>query len=252
MDMKKITLLIVCSLLYCSGCTWGLKHRNMRVKSSVAVRDLTSEVAGIAAGIQFFDSSPSTDRFPAGIGVVRLANILHEYTSAPKLTIFPLRGYEAPYWNELFDGTSEVRSVFAIHEKSVRDKYVTIEELWRAADVGSAGLLLVYGYDNASEKDVCQIVGLLYEIPSGTLLAGIKNIATIDDARAQAQNLPRYKRPSTYEDWAFYVDHVAFRGFEKKVKRCVWEMIDRDQASGELRDNPFKDPAPLYRRSASR
>ncbi len=241
------TLLIVCSLLpLLSGCTWGLKHPNMRIPSSLSLSDVTAEIEEIEGEFHRFEKTVSIGRFPAGIAIVRLTKLMDEDTASQRLTISPFRGFEVPYWTGLFDGTPEVRSLFPIHEKSVRDKYVTLPELKEAAHVLNAGLMLVYGYDNTGTEDVCRVFGLLYEMPSGNLVAGITHSATIEDARAAMQDLPSREKPVTSKDWTFYVDHVAFRGFEKNFKKCIWDLIDRDKDTLELKPNPFENYTPLF------
>ncbi len=244
--MMTIRRAISSILILCSGCAIGLNHPDMRIASSLALKDVTDEINTIERDIDYFESTVSVGRFPTGIAIVRLVETTDPDTNRQRLRIFPFRGFENPYWTQLFDGTSEVRSLFAIHEKSVRDEYVTIPELVEASNVLNAGLMLVFGYDNSSFAYSCTVSGLLYEIPSGKLIAGIRYEASINQARKQAALLPKRKWPESAEDWAFYVDHVAFRGFEKKFKKCVWDLIDRDKETQALKPNPFEDAIPPY------
>ena len=240
---------ILCGVLtFLSGCSWGLKHPDMRIESTLTAADLTDRIELGVEELRHVDTAASVGRFPAGIAIVRLAKTLDERTQTGRLSILPLRGFEVPYWSQLFDGTSQVRSLFAIHEKSVRDKYVTLPELCEAAHVLSAGLLLIYGYDNTSTKDTCRVFGLVFEIPSRKLLAGIASRATLADARAAVGELPHRAKPSGADDWAFYIDHLAFRGLEQTFKKCDWDLIDRDHKPEILKPNPFENaklPYPL-------
>ncbi len=237
------------TLLFLSGCTMGLKHPDQRVESALELSDITTEIPRVEADIQQFETAPTVGRFPAGIAIVRVAKILDEENAIERLRIHPFKGYEIPYWGELFDGTPEVRSLYPIHEKSVRDIYVTLPELKNAAHVLNAGLLLTYGYDNTSADDACRVFGLVYEIPSGKLISAIQHRATFVEARIEAQKLPEDSRPVTNNDWKFYVDQVAFRQFEKNFKKCVWHLIDSDQAPEDLKSNPFEDAQPPYPRT---
>ena len=247
MGIVMTTRIAACTILIlCSGCAIGLNHPDMRIASSLALSDITDEIITFERYIEHFEKTVSVGRFPTGIAIVRLVTTTDPETNRQKLRILPFRGFENPYWTQLFDGTSEVRSLFAIHKKSVRDEYVTIPELIEASHVLNAGLMLVFGYDNSSFAYSCTVFGLLYEIPSGKLIAGVQNDASINQARKQAALLPRRKWPVSAEDWAFYVDHVAFRGFEKKFKKCVWDLIDRDKQTQALKPNPFEDAMPPY------
>ena len=245
----KTALASACTLLFVSGCTWGLNHPNQRVESALKLSDITNEIPRVGADIQHFEMAPTVGRFPAGIAIVRVAKILDEENAIERLRIYPFKGYEIPYWVELFDGTPEVRSLYPIHEKSVRDVYVTLPELKSAAHVLNAGLLLAYGYDNTSANYTCRVFGLVYEIPSGKLISAIQHRATFVEARAEAEKLPSRSRPVTVKDWKFYVDHVAFRKFEKNFKKCVWDLIDIDRAPEDLKRNPFEDAKPPFPRT---
>lgn len=229
-----------------SGCTWALKHPDQRVESALKFSDLTTEIPRVGADIQHFEKAPTVGRFPSGIAVVRVAKTLDEESATERLRIHAFKGYEIPYWGQLFDGTPEVRSLYPIHEKSVRDVYVTMPELKNAAHVLNAGLLLAYGYDNTSANYACRVFGLVYEIPSGKLISAIHHNATFVEARAEAEKLPEKSRPVTDKDWKFYVDHVAFRGFEKNFKKCVWDLIDIDRAPEDLKSNPFENAKPPF------
>lgn len=252
-----IRILLIIGWLTClSGC---LNHPDMRVESSVTLADLSGDVHGnadwerIEDGVHALEAAPTTTgRFPSGIAVVRVTKAPDRETGQDKLSILPFRGFEEPYWLELFDGTPEVRSVFAIHKKSVRDETVTLPELWRAAEVANAGLLLVYGYDNTEPEEFCRVIGLLYEIPGGKPVAAIRNTAALADAGVAAEQLPDRAKPATDGDWAFYLDHHAFRGFERHFKTCIWELIDKDQFREELKPNPFENPRPTYPRVGRR
>lgn len=214
----------------------------MRVKSNITVADLNAEIKDIAGQVQFFDEASSSGRFPAGITVVRLAKdtFFREHGPEQKLRIQPLRGYEGAYWDELFDGTPQIREVVSLHKKSVRGDHVVLQELFHAAEVANNRLLLIYGYDNSNEPWTCRVQGLLYELPSGNLLAGVQSASTIWEARAAAKLLPDHAKPKSKRDWAFFVDHLAFRGFEHRFRECVWNFIDRDEGSGKLQPNPFE------------
>ncbi len=242
----KTALTFAWTLLFVSGCTWGLNHPDQRVESALELSDITGEIPRIGADIQHFEMAPSVGRFPAGIAVVRVAKVRDEKNQIERLRIHSFKGYEIPYWGELFDGTPEVRSLYPIHEKSVRDVYVTLPELKSAAHVLNAGLLLAYGYDNTSSNYACRVFGLVYEIPSGKLISAIQHRATFVEARAEAEKLPEEAKPITDLDWKFYVDQVAFREFEKNFKKCVWDLIDIDLAPEDLKHNPFEDAKPPF------
>ncbi len=222
------------------GC--AVKHRAMRVANSVTVADLDQETEIARNLVLYFDSKPSTGRFPTALAVVRVAKVWDTQGSEFRLKIQPFLPYEAPFWTELFDGTPEIRSVFFLHQKSVRGDWITVSELLKAAATANAGLLLVYGYDNAATPSTCEVGGILYEVPSNERLAAISNGTTLEDAAAAAESLPLETKPVTPEDWDFYVDYVAFRGFEHKLRDGVWHLIDRDQASEVLEYNPYADP----------
>lgn len=237
--MNRVLLLAATFLVALPGCALGLNHPNMRVESALTVADLSDQVHHIRGGVQHFEQTVSVGRFPASIAIVRLTKAVDPETRRQRLTIMSFRGFESPYWMELFDGTSEIRSLIPIHKKSVRDKYVSMRELVDAAHVLGTGLMLAYGYDNTSTQYTCNVIGLLYEIPSGKLIAGIRHRTTPKEARKAARSLPRRARPRSLEDWVFFVDHIAFRGFEQKAKKCVWNLIDRDQSTEALKSNPF-------------
>lgn len=239
--MNRAVLFVAAFLVALSGCVGALNHPDMRVESALTVADLSDQIHHIRGGVQHFEQTVSVGRFPASIAIVRLDKAVDPETRRQRLTIMPFRGFESPYWMQLFDGTSEIRSLIPIHKKSVRDRYVSMRELVEAAHVLGTGLMLAYGYDNTSTRYTCNVFGLLYEIPSGNLIAGIRHRTTPKDARQAAKGLPSRARPRSLEDWVFYVDHLAFRGLEQKAKKCVWDLIDRDQSTEALKSNPFEN-----------
>ncbi len=63
----KTALTSAWTLLFLSGCTWGLKHPNQRVESALELSDITNEIPRVGADIQHFEMAPTVGRFPAGI-----------------------------------------------------------------------------------------------------------------------------------------------------------------------------------------
>ncbi len=232
--MKHTRLLVVLGILGSLGC---LRHPDMRVESQLTVAQLGGSVPVVSQDVQYFDTAESHGRFPASIAVARVTTRTGNSTESLKL--FPLRAYESAYWVELFDGTPEVLEMIVIHERSVRQLQIQTAELFEAAAVMRAKLLLIYGYDNVGTPDTCRVSGWLYEIPSQKLLAGLNKTVTRSEAEQVALELPKDQKPKTESDWAYYVDYLAFRGFEKSFRECTWSLIDRDLPSEGTLPSPF-------------
>lgn len=229
-----------------SGC---VKTVEMRTSSALTLQNIESHVDPQSQGIAYYETMPSHGRFPAGIAVARVMQQEGEFKEDKYLRLSPLESYQATYWAELFDGTPEIREMVMVHSRSVRQELVSKEELLAAAKVLKTKLLLIYGYDNTSNYDQCTVSGVIYDVATGDVVASVTHTVTLDEATAQALTLPEIKQPKNDTDNHFYMDFLAFRGFEEKVRNCSWHLIDADEASTELLPNPFENPKPAYPRA---
>lgn len=282
--MTKLSrFLIVAALASTVACV--KPYPDMRLTSSVRLSDLDRSLSAAGRdGVQYFDDIMSTGRFPTGVSVVRVTEVIahppamlasgpspeakdpavHEPTAdanesaalaelagfsanerALDYELLPLRSFEATYWTELFDSTPEIREVVVLHDRSVRRELTDLGELVRVSEVMESGLLLIYGFDNTSVVNSCRVEGVVYDVERARVLAHIRHTSTLSDAMAQAQRLSIEERPETKRDWAFYLDQVAFRTFEEQFRKCIWNLIDRDQPADTQVPSPYRlVPAP--------
>ncbi len=241
-----LIVLGVSAIVPATGCS---EHK---VPESYAGQTLsTAEVAlGVWSapldGYQVIETEPSQGRFPAAVAVVPLewqdTFRVPEDAREAGWRIGRLKEEQGGHWNSLFNTLPPIREVLVMDRQSVAWPEAKVDELVASAGRLGSGLCLVYGPSQA-DPQFAAFSGVLFDTASGSPVATVGASAGPTDMEPQPPGRP--KNDLRHED----VNEIAARKFERQVRRCVDDLIRRDQKSSP-QGNPYEGyqptPVPVY------
>ncbi len=192
------------------------------------------------SGYVLLDAQTSQGRFPAALAIARLGPAQNLGVESG-WQVISLKTEQAMYWNSLLRTMPDIREVIVLDHQAMADANASIPEIAAAAKRRQAGLCFVYGPAAAADDHVAYL-GVMVDTNSSRHLAIIR--AEAGPADYQPPREDRLREDLRDSDAQF----LAARKLETQVKRCVLELIGRDQRQPAADPNPWREassrPAP--------
>lgn len=192
-------------------------------------------------GFELLGKQDSKGRFPAALAVVRLDKPNPLFVSDDPLFVSE-RGWEvatlpteeAVWWNTLFKSVPQSRAVCILDRVGVISPDCDLKQVIEAAKRIRIELCLIYG--PRSVPDNCAgLAGVILDVNSGQYLAYVQSQAGIFDFEPPRPDRSKYDR--SHQD----VNYLSARRFERQVRACMLELIDRDQPATTTQPSPWRD-----------
>jgi hypothetical protein len=206
-------------------------------------------------GFVLLDDSPSSGRFPAALGVVRLDKPSplfvtddHLFVADRGWEIATLKQEESVYWNGLLKAIPQSRAVYVLDRRTTISPDCDLDEIIETARRIKLELCLIYGPRLAPDGSA-GFGGVIYDVTDGKPLAYVQSDAGILDFEPPRPDRSKYDR--SHQD----VNYLAARRFEREVRNCFLALVARDTPPATTQPSPWRtsrdlripsDAVPVY------
>ena len=225
MRSERFVILAGVAALWCGVLACGKTEEPVVVyEPEIGLADIARTSLNVSANsFQLLNADQTMGRFPGAIAVARL-KISDEKnrTDGSGVSLKPLNGPEAAYWNHLYDKLPSVRAWFELRDFDVPRGQLTAEHLVQAAERLHATLCLLYGQNEIDGET--KLVGVLYDTRTG------KPIATLHAECAGVNDWMTTRPEGRHEDDYRHQDntYLASRKFERFAYDCVVQLVGAD------------------------
>ena len=189
--------------------------------------DLTGgQPVNVDNNYQLVVSDTTRGLFPTSVAVARFAASEETAGEGARLKLDMTPEVDFLAWNSVFDDFRSISEVFPMNAMALDGAAVSVRSLLHAAVALQAGMLLVYAENHSSEQD-SEIRGVLYEAPSGRVLAVIHARGHVETPIAFDEQADR-KVPLE--------DHLkrdtrllTIRTFESTMRACLLALMANDE-----------------------
>lgn len=231
--MRRWNVLVVVVVLALSGLQTGCNDTPpVRVYApAVSAADFAGTSSLPDDGYQIIDSSSTVGRFPATIGVLRLA---HDGSLAPAALLTAEEGE----WVETFRGVTPVRDLAFLTTITLRSYEDTLAGRCMAAKGLGANLLVVYTPLRTGTNSA-QVAGVIYDTASQTVIAAVQQrerVTTIGGVEAPPEEV--FEEQEDFADDTDAPDPPDFRdsdalfparaAFLKSVRTAIMQLSRND------------------------
>lgn len=202
---------------------------------------LSSPVQSGENGYVLLEKAATRGLFPAGLAVVRLDKPNPLVVCDDPLFVCDrgwelstLRPEEAAYWNMLFKTVAKARGVFIMDRQSAISPDCDLKDVVRAMRARNVELCLIYGPRLVPDGSA-GLAGVILDVASGEYLAYVQSEAGVLDFEPPRPDRPKHDQ--SHQD----VNYIAARRFEKQVRACVLDLIERDERPATTQPSPWRN-----------
>lgn len=191
-------------------------------------------------GYRIVEAERSVGRFPGALAVARLAppgpiRISDDGVRTHwRITTIPEE--EATYWNALFNRFPRIREVIVLDAVAVTWPEADHQEMNAASQRLKADLCLIYGPADAPVNSAA-LAGVILDAHTGEPVAHLR--AQAGPSNYEPPHDDTFKEDLRYRDPAY----LAARRFELQARRCMDELIRRDQPPPSTLPSEWRDRA---------
>lgn len=226
--MKRHTLVIL--ILFVPGCACKEKVEPWAPAPRVDWYHISTEpVPQLVNDYRIITDQPSKGLFPGNVAVTRVA--LREVKDLPtddqgsiEPVILKDPRNEFLHWNGAFDDQLALAETFPIDQFALGGGRAIPGQIVSSFHALEARVGLIYGVNELSPIET-EVIGTLYDVPSGAPIAYIQ-------AQARSVLPPEGAEPEKNPDlWTTDSRALARANFERLVYECMRELILRDEPS---------------------
>jgi hypothetical protein len=226
----RIVIALVLTLL--SAC-----HRQEEVRYEPPLR-MTDLAAGVTApedGYALLTDAHTVGRFTCPLAVAKLAPQEDMDDSVLRLTA--MRPAEEACWTDVLRGVDAIRFVLFMRPTTVAPKPGDLPTLCRVAHEMGAPLLVVYA-PNGLGPNSAQVLGVLYDTAEQWPIATFRAAEQYfnDDGEEESPN------DETGDLRSIDARYQAQRAFERYVRDCLRDLIERDEPPATTQPHRWKEP----------
>ncbi len=208
------------AVLLAAGCASRSRDTAWTPSPRVGWSDLTSApVTPVHDGYALVAKTGSVGRFPASIGVTRLAIEERDSRRTPVLPGKPKNEFLT--WNRAFDELMAVSSVFPVAQRDLGGAEAEPQHIVAAFRALHAELGLIYAMNSLSEHET-EMIGVLYDSDTMTPLALIAAhaVSTLPESPDERDAADPWKHDSRA---------LVREKFVEQCFRCVRELVLADK-----------------------
>jgi hypothetical protein len=181
----------------------------------------TIPVCAVDEGYRILKRDPTSDIFPASIGVTRIAiEVTDERAQTTKPLLLTDPRNEFLQWNRAFDDLMAISEVFPIVNRDLGGYEADPAQIIAATRALHAKLGMVYAVNELSPTQA-EMFGVIYDTKTA------RAIATIH-AREESEPPPEVDPDEDPDLWKTDARALVRQEFERRVQACMREMIERD------------------------
>lgn len=199
-------------------------------------RDLTVEGPKMGdTGYVVLEEQTSVGRFPGGVAIARLVPADGDPLDEPPRREWWLGSIpeeKATHWTSLFNTLNAVQEVLILDSQSVQWRDCDLAKVVTTAGRMNASVCVIWGPAEAP-ADHAALLGVVMAADTGLPVACVRAEAGPADFLEPAPD--QVKADLRHKD----VNHLVARKFENQVRRCVRELIARDQPTTTMRPSPW-------------
>ncbi len=181
----------------------------------------TFPVCAVDEGYRILKHDPTSDMFPASIGVTRIAiEVTDERAQTTKPLLLTNPRNEFLQWNRAFDDLMAISEVFPIVNRDLGGHEADPEQIIAATRALHAKLSMVYAVNELSPTQA-EMFGVIYDTKTA------RAVATIH-AREESEPGPKVEPDGHPDLWKTDARALVRQEFERRVHACLREMIERD------------------------
>lgn len=181
------------------------------------------------------DAEHSRGRFPCALAIARLEHA--ESPDGAGWQVATMRPEEGSYWHTTFTAAPGIRTVVLLDGLSSPEHTEEVGSLAAATHRLEAGLCLVYGPAEAAPGEAAR-AGVLVETASANPIATIRAQAGAGDFQVPSPGAPEGDQRNQDVNW------LLARKWERLVRRCVAELVARDDKPATTQPSPWQTTTP--------
>jgi hypothetical protein len=202
---------------------------------------LASPVQAEANGYVVLERASSQGLFPSSLAVVRLDKPNPLFVCEDPLfvcdrgwEVATLKPEEGVYWSLLLRTVPQAQAVILMDRQSVLSPDCDLAQVIDAMRRQRIGLCLIYG-PRLVPDGAAGLAGVIIDVATGEYMAYVQSEAGALDFEPPRPDRPHGDR--AHQD----VNYLAARRFEKQVRACVLELIDRDERPATTQPSPWRN-----------
>ncbi len=226
LSIRMLPLVITIVLLGCAPDAPRVYERQLQM------RELAADVAPVDNTYRLDVIDDTQGRFACSLAIAKLVP-----SEADAVNLVKMTPAEEARWVNAFCGFTELRDLQFLSPLSVIPEAPGTGSLRAAAAAREASLMLLYA-PNRYGPNSAQVLGVLYDVPSGRPLAALHASAKYLDQDGEEVSVDRETGDLRDHDAAYQ----ASRAYEQHLVHCLGEMIRHDSAAPTTQPHRWETP----------